>query len=203
MVALSIDLFLAQPIEGMLQVDGYGDTNRTRSPLVGCSKLNSLACNHWRLRCRRSAERRVGTVGQVTNAGVADGAHVNADLVRAPSLEIDAKQARGRERLKSLVVRHALFAGRRHRPAPIVFRVAPDRRVDGSATRVWVALHDRVVHLVNISGLEVALERRVGHFRLGHDHQPARTDVQSMDDTLSLGRHRSSIAGTRQRTSCP
>ena len=49
------------------------------------------ACSHWRS-AQPGGEHRVGAVGEVADARVAQGAHVHPDLVGAPGLQLDLQQ---------------------------------------------------------------------------------------------------------------
>ena len=66
-------------------------------------------------------------------------------------------------------------------------RVPVDRGVDGAGARVRVALHERVVALVDGALAERPLEHGVRPLGLGHDHEPAGADVQPVHDALPLG----------------
>ena len=72
--------------------------------------------------------------------------------------------------------------------APVRRRVPADRRVDGPRQRIGVALHQRVVGLVDGPVTERPLEQRVRPLGRRHHHQTGRADVQAVDDPLALGR---------------
>ncbi len=72
-------------------------------------------------------------------------------------------------------------------PLVVVLGVAADGGVDGAAGRVGVALHERVVALVDRALLELALERGVRALRLGHRHEAGGADVEAVHDALALG----------------
>ena len=74
---------------------------------------------------------------------------MHPDLVGAAGLEVDLEQAGEPVRLERLVVGDAVLAVLLHRELPVGLRVPADRRVDGALERVGVALHQRVVGLVD------------------------------------------------------
>ena len=86
------------------------------------------------------------------------------------------------------------------RPLVVVGGVPADRRVDGAAQRVGVALHEGVVALVDRALAELLLEQGVGPLGLGDHHQPRGADVQPVHDALALGGARGGdpVAGRRE-----
>src|SRR5690606_41177920 len=84
------------------------------------------------------AERRVGAVQQVADAGMTLRRHVHADLMGAPGLEVDLEQGRRAHRLERVVVGDRVFALRGDRELPARAGVPPDRRVDRSGERIRV-----------------------------------------------------------------
>src|SRR5215204_3782895 len=94
-------------------------------------------------------ERRIRAVHQVADARMMQRAHVHADLMGAPGLEVDREQACEAVSLERVVVRDALAPAVLDRELEVVLRMPRDRRVDSAGVRVRVALHERVVRLVD------------------------------------------------------
>src|SRR6185437_1800459 len=94
-------------------------------------------------------ERRVGTVGQVADAGVMECGHVHPDLVGAAGFQLDLQQSRVPERLDRVVMGDRVLAVSGDRPLVVQLGVAADRCVYRAAHRVRVPLYERVVSLVH------------------------------------------------------
>src|SRR5699024_9009641 len=73
-----------------------------------------------------------------------------------------------------------------HRELVVVVRKTADRGLDRAARLIGSALADGMVDLADLSGAEGVLQRGVGAFGAGDDHQPAGAHVQAADDPLSL-----------------
>ena len=105
-----------------------------------------------------------------------------------------------RERLERLVVRHRRLAARGR---PRTSSRAPGCRPIGAsivpAQRVGVALHDRVVDLVDLAVVEGALQRRVRRLALRDDHEPAGAGVEAVHDARRAPAPRRSRPGNRRR----
>jgi hypothetical protein len=84
-------------------------------------------------------------------------------------------------------VRHGRLAVGDDRELVVRAGVAADRGVDGAGGGLGVALHERVVDLVDRALLEGALEHGVRVLALRHHHEPGRADVQPVHDALPLG----------------
>ena len=89
-------------------------------------------------------------------------------------------------RLERRVVRDAGAALGHHRELVVRLRVPADRGVDGALERVGVALHQRVVDLVDVAVAEGVLEHRVGVLGLADHHHARRADVEPLHDPLPL-----------------
>ena len=111
---------------------------------------------------------------------------VHPDLVGATGLEVDLEQRGVAVGLDRLVVGDARLAGGDDGPAVLVLGVPVDGRVDRAAGRVHLALHERVVGLVDRALLELPLERGVGALALRDHHEPCRPDVEAVHDALAL-----------------
>ena len=95
-------------------------------------------------------EGRVGAVGQVAHARVLERGHVHPDLVGPAGLEVHLQQRREPVRLERRVVRDAGPAVGHDRELVVRLGVPADRGVDRALERVGVALHQRVVDLVDV-----------------------------------------------------
>ena len=114
------------------------------------------------------------------------GGEVHPDLVGAPGFQLDVEQAGGLVRLDRVVVGDAVPTAFGDRELPVVSAVAADRRVDGSAGRVGVALHQSVIALLDVALLERPLEHRVRAFGDRDHHHAGRADVETMHNALPL-----------------
>ena len=74
-----------------------------------------------------------------------------------------------------------------HRELVVVLGVPADRGVHGALQRVGVALHQRVVGLVDGAVPEGVLEHGVGALGLRDHHHPGGADVEPLHDPLPLG----------------
>src|ERR1700737_2910024 len=72
------------------------------------------------------------------------------------------------------------------RELPVVPAVPADRRIDGPAGRIRMALHQCVVTLFDGALLERPLELGVGALGEGHHHDTRCADVKAVHDALSL-----------------
>jgi hypothetical protein len=99
---------------------------------------------------------------------------------------VDLEQRGVPEGLERLVVGHAVAAAGDDGELVGAGRVPVDGRVDGAARRVGVALHQRVVALVDGPLAEGVLEDGVRPLALGDHHAAARADVEAVDDALPL-----------------
>ena len=129
---------------------------------------------------------RVGTVGQVTDTGMAQGCEVHPDLVGAAGLEMDLHQRGRPERLDDLVVGDARLAAGQHRELVVVVGMAADRGVDRALQRIGQALDEGVVGLVDRALLEGTLERGVGVLAFGDHHESTGAHVETVDDAAAL-----------------
>ena len=66
--------------------------------------------------------------------------------------------------------------------------MAVDRGIDGAAQRVGMALHQRVIALVDGPVAEGLLQHAVGALALGHDHDAGGARIEPVHDALPLGR---------------
>ena len=89
-------------------------------------------------------------------------------------------------RLERRVVGDAGPAVGHHRELVVRLGVPADRGVDGALERVGVALHQRVVDLVDVAAAEGVLEHRVGVLGLADHHHARRADVEPLHDPLPL-----------------
>ena len=103
-------------------------------------------------------QRRVRAVREVADAGVPRRREVHADLVRPAGLQVHLDQRGRGQHLEHLVVRDRRLAVRDDRELPVRARVPADRGVDGARRRLRVALHERVVDLLDRALLERPLE---------------------------------------------
>ncbi len=138
------------------------------------------------LQAEPGGQDRVGAIGEVTDAGVAQRREVHPDLVRATGLEMDLDQRGRAERLDHLVVGHAGPPARDDGPAVVLGGMTADRGVDAPGQRVRMPLHESVVDLLHRSFAKGLFEPRVGEFALGHHHQAAGAHVQAVHDALAL-----------------
>ncbi|CAB4852130.1 unannotated protein [freshwater metagenome] len=117
-------------------------------------------------------------------------------------LEMDLEQGSVPKGLEGLIVGDTRFAVTDDRPPILLHRMAVDRRVNGAARGIHLALHHRVVDLLDGAVLELALEQGVGTFALRDDHQTGRADVETVHDplTLSRARGRDPVASAREST---
>ena len=127
-----------------------------------------------------------------------DGGHVHPDLVGPTGLQVHLEQRGADEGVQRVVVGDAGPAGRGDGHLVLRAGVPPDGRVDGADERVRVALHQRVVRLVDRTGAEGALQPGVGELALGHHHQPRGADVEPLDDALPLRHARRWRSGSRR-----
>ena len=116
-----------------------------------------------------------------------DGREVHADLVRAARLELEVQQARARQRLGQLEVRHgrALGAAADGHAADVV-AVAPDRRVDRAPARGRAAAHERDVLALDPARAHLLAERRVGLVAARQHEQARGVAVEPVDHARAL-----------------
>src|SRR5699024_8339505 len=126
------------------------------------------------------------SVERVAHQRMVQRGHVHADLVGAAGLEPDPQQRRPLQLLEGLVVGDRVLAVLAHRELVVVVRKTADRGLDRAARLIGSALADGMVDLADLSGAEGVLQRGVGAFGAGDDHQPAGAHVQAADDPLSL-----------------
>ena len=147
------------------------------------------------------AKARVGAVGQVAAAGVAQCREVHTNLVGASGFQVHLHQGRGAEGLEHIVVGDRVAAVLDHCELPLIAGVTANGRVNGAAQRVGQALHERVVDLIYGAFLEGALELGVGAFAAGYDHQAAGAHVQAVHNALAFcragGSNRDALAHER------
>jgi hypothetical protein len=80
---------------------------------------------------------------------VVQGREVHPNLVCAPGFQMDVEQAGGDECLNGVVVRDAVPPLLGDGELPVVAGVPSDRRVDGAAGRIRMALYQSVIALVD------------------------------------------------------
>ena len=175
-------------VERVLEVIGVGRLELDPVPRARVVEAQAHRVQPLPLQPEPLGQRRIGAVQQVADAGMVQGAQVDADLVGAPGLELDREQAREAVRLERVVVRDARPAVGPHGELEVVLGVPRDRCVDRAGVRIGVALHERVVRLVDRAGAERLLEHRVRMLGLGDGHQAAGADVEPLHDALALGR---------------
>ena len=147
------------------------------------------------------AKARVGAVGQIAAAGVAQRGEVHTNLVSTSGFQVHLYQGCGAEGFEHIVVGDGVASVFNHGELPFVAGVAADGCVNGAAQRVGQALHEGVVDLVHGAFLEGSLEFGVGAFATGYDHQAAGAHVQAVHNALALcrtgGRNRNALAHER------
>ena len=161
-------------------------TRTRRTPRVGVLEPELHGVQPLPLQPEPLGEGGVGTVGQVAHARMLERGHVHPDLVGPSGLEVHLQQGREPVGLQRRVVRDAGPSLGHHRELVVRLGVPPDRCVDRALERVGVALHQRVVDLVDVAVAERVLEHRVGVLGLADDHHARRADVQPLHDPLPL-----------------
>src|SRR4029079_5858528 len=94
-------------------------------------------------------QRGVGAGGEVTCAGMVQCREVHPNLMCAAGFQLDIEKARCLMCLERVVMGDAVTANLGDREFPVVSAVASDRRVDGSAGRIGMALHQSVIALLD------------------------------------------------------
>ena len=131
---------------------------------------------------------------------MADRGQVHADLMRATRLELEVQQARARQRLGQLEVRHGRPLGAAaDRHAAHVVAIAPDRRVDRAAARGRAAAHERDVLALDLPRAHLLPERRVGLVAAGEHEQAGGVAVEPVDHARALIVVTAAQAETAQR----
>ena len=124
-----------------------------------------------------------GAVDGVAGHRTADRGHVDADLVRPAGVDADARQRRGAEVLRDLVVRRrGLSAARDDRHPLPVGGGAADVRLEMPGGRFRHAGKDREVGLADLARAEGGGETLERGVRLGDDDRAAGVAVEAMDD---------------------
>ena len=109
-------------------------------------------------------------VDRIADDGVADGAQVHADLVRAAGGDGHANQRHARQLAGPRDARDGLTRPARPCRDPLpMHRVASERQVDALAV-VHRAPHERHVFLLDFAVVELARQLLVGGVVLGHHH---------------------------------
>src|SRR5699024_4744170 len=101
--------------------------------------------------------------------------------------QVHVEQAGGDEGFHGVVVGDAVPAVRGDGELPVRSVVATDRCVDGAAGRIGMALHQRVVALLDGARLEGAFEYGIGPLGDRHHHHSGRADVEAVHDALTFG----------------
>ncbi len=104
-------------IKCLLQVRRRFTTYRHWKPRSRMSEAQTCCVQPLPFQTQASRQRRVCAIRQVTNARMANGRHVDSDLMRASGFEVDLDQTRVWEGFKRRVVRDARLASGNHRPA--------------------------------------------------------------------------------------
>ena len=183
---------------------GYADSYSTYSPVSGCSNPRRTACSHCRSSPTRCGQRRVGAVGQVADARVLERGHVHPDLVGAPGLEVHLEQAGEPVRLERLVVGDAVLAvGASPRTCSRACGCRPIGASMVPAQRVGVALHQRVVGLVDGAVPEGVLEHASRRARTWRSPSRPRCRRRAAARCPAARRRRWWRSGSRRRARCP
>ena len=103
---------------------------------------------------------RVGPIHRIANARMPNRCHVNPDLMCPAGFQLDFEQGGRDKRFQGGVVSDAVPSPVHHRHLVVRPRVPPDRRLDGAGKRIWMALHERVVDLVDASRSECSFQDR-------------------------------------------
>ena len=122
-------------------------------------------------------------VDHVAEQRVADVRHVDADLVRAPGLELAADVRKAGVPLDDLPVRHGV-AGvfLRNGHALSIGRMAADGRVHGAGIGAESAVNNGLVDAGKAPVGELRRERLMGEIVFRHDQKTARVAVDAMYD---------------------
>ncbi len=121
------------------------------------------------------------TVDRIADQGIANMAHVHADLVGTPGLQLDPGMGVRTEAFQHAVMADRHLAGVDHRHLLPLHAMPSDRRIDGAAGGDH-ADHDRLVDAADRPCLQLRHQLGVGLQRLGHYHQAGRVLVQAVDD---------------------
>lgn len=127
-----------------------------------------------------------GSVERVADDGVTEGGHVHTDLVRASGLDAYANQGElaegGCEPPQHFIVRDgaARVFGSADGHAGAANGIAPDGRIDGSASAWQVTLDQGNVSLVDAAGRKHLRQSGVRGVVFGNDDEPAGVFVEAM-----------------------
>ena len=124
-----------------------------------------------------------GAVDRIARYRVIYGGQVDPDLVRSAGDQIQFQQRPAGQPLPDPISGDRLATARHHRHTSSVVRIAPDRRLDAADVGRDGSLDQGQVGLLDLPGLELGHETRLGLVVLGHHQQAARVAVQTVDDT--------------------
>src|SRR5207245_2756293 len=108
----------------------------------------------------------------------ADVREVDADLVRAPGPELDARQVGVSEARDDAHVRDGMAPAREHRHALAILRMPRDRRLDVHRAVGEMAPRERRVHALHLAPLDHAREPAVRQLGLSDQQQSRRAALQ-------------------------
>lgn len=129
---------------------------------------------------------RVGTVEGVSDERMMLVRHMHPYLVSASRLKGDLNETGIAECLESAVMGNRVSSVCYDRELPIAILPAAERGIDSAVKGIELSLDERVVNLVHRAFFKCPFKLAVCALATRHDHQPARTNVETLHDAVSL-----------------
>lgn len=124
-------------------------------------------------------------VDRIADNRMSDVLQMHANLMRAPTVQIETKKIRDGESSDDARVRPGLASRCDHRHALAILRVTGNRRVDHDTTLVEMTPGERRISPMNPPSRDRGPESAVSQVRLGDDHEAGRIPIETVDDSGS------------------